>query len=174
MKRFLLVLLVLTLISGVSFGGWKYWQNHRTPQTNNTTQAKDDSSTNDPSEGGKFLVIKEWSVRVLLPEKLQGKVSYSLRRFEESYGEAEAADIGSQSFTPECRDNAQDLGLDIVRTTTELDANAPYIYKRNVLHSDNYWYHNAFGKDGCSKFLIDEKAKLFEELYQSVEHINNY
>ena len=65
MKRFLLALLVLILIGGAGFGGWKYWQTQKT----NTTQK-------DPTEGGKYLVIKEWGVRFRLPEDLRGTISY--------------------------------------------------------------------------------------------------
>jgi hypothetical protein len=108
---------------------------------------------------------------------LQGDdVYYQLRQFEETYGTAEGADIGVKTFTPEClADSAGDLGLTIVRTPKELDATAPYIYKRNIVSSENgYWYHGAFGKDGCSKALAGEKAQQFEQLYESVGELQKY
>lgn len=61
MKRVLLGILAVLLISGVSYAGWQAWQDKQTTKNPNTTQQ---NQTNDPSEGGKYLVIKEWGVRV--------------------------------------------------------------------------------------------------------------
>ncbi len=81
MKRFLLALLVLGLIGGGSFGGWKYWQDHHSSKTNSTTQ-----KTNDPSEGGKYLVIKEWGVKMPLSAHLQNiKLQYELKTTNDTY-----------------------------------------------------------------------------------------
>lgn len=56
-KRLLLILLAILLIIGLGYAGWQQWGN-KTPDTQQNTQ------TTDPSEGGKYLVIKEWGVRV--------------------------------------------------------------------------------------------------------------
>ena len=65
MKRTLLIFLIITMVGGAGFGGWKYWQTQKT----NTTQK-------DPTEGGKYLVIKEWGVRFGVPDDLRGDLSY--------------------------------------------------------------------------------------------------
>jgi hypothetical protein len=130
-------------------------------------------ATIDHSEGGKYLVIKECGVRVLLPNSLKGNAFYSLREFDEIDGRVEAASINSKFFQPECRDTAEDLGLDVIRTATRTD-NAPYAYKRNALQAGNYSYHNIYGKEGCSKFLSGAKADVFNELKESIGTVESY
>ncbi len=77
---------VLCVIAVLSIGGWYVWHNNQKSssngnsitQQNDTQDAAESEKTTDPSEGGKYLVIKEWGVKVLLPQDLQGKVSYTL------------------------------------------------------------------------------------------------
>lgn len=175
------MLLVGVLALVLLLGGaitWQYIAHKQAPAPEQAkTSAKASSNTNspsDPSQDGAYLVIKEWGVRVALPEALKGTAFYSLRQFQESYGQVEAADISSSRFAPECRTSADDLGLTVARTTTQLDATAPYAYARNVLSADGYWYHGLFGKDGCSKFLEGDKAELFDALYQAVRTVESY
>jgi hypothetical protein len=129
----------------------------------------------DHSEGGKYLVIKEWGVRVLLPDSLKGNAFYSLREVgSDKYANAVAADINSKFFQPECRDTAEDLSLDVVRTTAQIDDSAPLAYKRNSLRAGDYWYHNTYDKNGCSKFLEGTKAEAFNELKESIGTVESY
>lgn len=178
----IIVVLVLLVIGGIGFILFKKSadSNNSATTTSPTPSPKDTDSTDldtetpiDPSDDGKYLVIKEWGVRVLLPDSLKGNAFYSLREFEESYGHAEAASINSKFFQPECRDTAEDLSLDVMRTTAKLDETAR-AYKRNVFQSGNYWYHNIFGHDGCSKFLEGEKADVFNDLYESIGAVEAY
>lgn len=66
MKKIILGVLAVILISGASYAGWQTWQDKqqsKKPNTN-TIQTQVPTPTKDPSEGGKYLVIKEWGVRV--------------------------------------------------------------------------------------------------------------
>lgn len=181
----LAVIGAILVVTFLIFGGWYVWHSHKNDSKNKSnseltgnTDTKDQlDQQSDPSENGKYLVIQEWGVRVPLPAELQGdNVYYQIRHFEESYGSADGADIGVKTFTPECHaNNAQDLGLTIVRTRKALDSSAPYIYKLNVIsNQDGYWFHGAFGKDGCSKLLSGEKAQQFQQLYQAIGDMQKY
>jgi len=73
MKKALLIAVALAV---VGFGGWKYMQNRdKTPVTTNSNTAQ--QQTKDTSEGGKYLVIKEWGVKLPLEENVKD-VSYKL------------------------------------------------------------------------------------------------
>jgi hypothetical protein len=162
------IVIVTVVLVALGATGWYVAQpknnkketNNNTQQTNPTTSPKQKAT--DPSEGGKYLVIREWNVRVLLPDSLKSNVFYALREFDESYGHIEAADLNSTLFQPECRDTAGDLGLDVMRTTTPPSDTARYT------HKENYWYGSIYGKDGCSKFLSGSKADVFNELHSSI------
>ncbi len=53
------------------------WQIQKT--SDNSTGKSQTSTTADHSEGGKYLVVKEWDVRFKLPDKLKNKVIYGLK-----------------------------------------------------------------------------------------------
>src|SRR6266480_1430280 len=70
LKSRLLWLMIITCFAvGAVFGfqRWQAWQLD--------TQAKK------ASEGGKYLVIKEWGVRFPLPKELRGDVRYEIRPY---------------------------------------------------------------------------------------------
>lgn len=72
MKRLLTYILVLLVIGATAFGGWYLWLRNDSSQNNQAQK--------DPSEGGKYLIIKEWGVRFELPASLKGSVTYGLRK----------------------------------------------------------------------------------------------
>ncbi len=163
------VIVVLLVLAAIGFTGWSV-ANRKDTTTSPTPTAQTPapvpsptpSQPADPSEAGKYLVIKEWGVRVLLPSSLKGNVFYALREFDESDGHFEAADLNSKLFQPECRDTAADPGLDVIRTPTPHDGAAGFT------HLGDFWYGSIWGKDGCSKFLTGPKADAFNELRHSI------
>lgn len=86
MKKILTLILGLTLIIG-AYAGWQYWQNQKTKNNNQSTT---NQNASDPSEGGKYLVIKEWSIKFEVPQERRGDLYYAL------YGDAIV--IGSKQF----------------------------------------------------------------------------
>jgi|GEM_PF-3099143 len=87
----LTVLLVLIALAIVGFTSWYVWHAKTNADktlgsankiTSSVTVAKPKKSTNlatkpvDETDGGRYLYIKEWNVRVALPKELYGKVTY--------------------------------------------------------------------------------------------------
>lgn len=86
-KGFAPVLVIGGLLIAVTLGISCYfvWQhskengNKTTASTSQSIQSKSSSSadkTTDPTDGGKYLYIKEWGVRFLLPQDLQSDIYY--------------------------------------------------------------------------------------------------
>ncbi|MET7490604.1 hypothetical protein [Streptomyces sp. NPDC005538] len=85
------ILAVVAVIAALLLGGYFVWQRNKddnksnTNKTDSTSQSKqqedkEDTGTTDPSEGGKYLYIKEWGVRFALPQSLRGDVEYGIRK----------------------------------------------------------------------------------------------
>lgn len=79
MKKLLVLLIVIALVAGAGFAGYAYYTNNK--NENKKQGGQQSTNTNaDPSEGGKYLVIKEWGVRMRLNDNIMGakyKVSQS-------------------------------------------------------------------------------------------------
>ncbi|HJP96370.1 MAG TPA: prepilin-type N-terminal cleavage/methylation domain-containing protein [Candidatus Saccharimonadales bacterium] len=84
----LIAILVVIILAAAGYFAWqktKKDDDSAKKSTTNTSQTdkKDANKSNtvqtaDPTEGGKYLYIKEWGVRAALPADLHGKVSYQL------------------------------------------------------------------------------------------------
>ncbi len=83
-----LVLLSVCLVAVLAIGGWFIYQKNQndrkltgvsqeTPKGNQPSNNLPAKSA-DPSEGGKYLVIKEWAIRAPLPSGLENNVIYRL------------------------------------------------------------------------------------------------
>src|SRR3989344_2382139 len=105
MKRFLLPLLLIATIVAIGFGGWKYWQNRDAEQTKTTPN--NSQKANDPSEGGKYMVIEEWGVKFLLPEDLRGDTAYIKDPFHDDAFKFYSLSMESLSLS--CGKNAQSI-----------------------------------------------------------------
>jgi hypothetical protein len=78
----LIVILAIIVSVGLAGAGYYVWnknQDDKDTKKPSTSQNKDDDKNEeekpaDPSEGGKYLVIKEWGVRFELPEELRGDI----------------------------------------------------------------------------------------------------
>lgn len=79
---------MLMVLAIVGIGGWYVWDrngekdiakkpDNKTSQVNKESNGGNEEPS-DHSEGGKYLVIEEWGVRVAIPPSLQGKTLYSL------------------------------------------------------------------------------------------------
>lgn len=75
-KRVLIAILAIAFLGGGGYLGWRYWGKNQSK--NNSSGSQQTQTTNDPSEGGKYLVIKEWQVRFTLPKELNSGVIYQL------------------------------------------------------------------------------------------------
>jgi len=82
------MIVALLVVAAIALGGFFVWQHNKDDnskdKSSNTSQSSGNGSSQqagedkntDPSEGGKYLVIKEWGVRFLLPESLRGDIYY--------------------------------------------------------------------------------------------------
>src|SRR6266511_4038746 len=79
----LAVIAIVAVLAAVSLIGWYVWnKNKKTEPGKTTTSQTTQNKQTDPSEGGKYLVIKEWGVRFPLPEELRGDVTYGIATLE--------------------------------------------------------------------------------------------
>ena len=169
------IIIVVVLAILVS-GGWYFWQKTRktepTAQSSKTTSqtsgshqsASQEQQPTDPSEGGKYLVIKEWGVRVALPQDMQGKLSYKINRVTDpdSGLPLEAADLYvlASAFGPnDCAQATTDIGSSIyvtafyIRSDTSKSFNASRYhndtFKENILVGGQYAYHLDYITPDC-------------------------
>jgi len=77
----LIILGIVVLLAGIGLAGWYVWQKRdkTEPQTSTNQQKSENSGKKeavnvqpDPSEGGKYLVIKEWGVKLPLSDDISG------------------------------------------------------------------------------------------------------
>jgi hypothetical protein len=134
----------------VGVGGWYIWQkNHQDtskhPSASSLTHTKT-STQSDPSEGGKYLFIKEWGVRFPLPEALKGDVKYGIFTFKNG---DQAAYFASKAIASKSAHGACDLHpvtdssgqgifggtIAVGRSTTQ-----PETVDQRSFEQSGYWY----------------------------------
>lgn len=91
MKRKLIVGIAAILILGVS--GFLFWRERSKENQNSSPTAKTTTTTpdipddanglTDPTEGGKYLLIKEWGVRLPIPESYRSDIEYGVYTIKE-------------------------------------------------------------------------------------------
>ena len=80
------ILVVLVVAAAGASGLYVWHKNKKAGTASNVANSSNQSSNSgtkkdqaaDPSEGGKYLVVKEWGVRVALSDKFQNNVGYKL------------------------------------------------------------------------------------------------
>jgi prepilin-type N-terminal cleavage/methylation domain-containing protein len=115
-KGFTLIetLIVMLVIAVAVYAGWFIWQmsHKKDNKASQTSQnQKQENSNKDPqataidqSEDGKYLVIKEWDVRLPLPDALRDDVEYGIFDFNDG-GQAiyfASKKIAAKSTIPDC------------------------------------------------------------------------
>lgn len=157
MKRLLIILLSLALLGVGGYLGWNYYQDSKT--------------NNDPSEGGKYLVIKEWGVRFELPEELRGDVKYGIE-FQPSGDQIAWFEVGSIASLPgsECRLTEAEgaghsgkiggIGALLVRTSEKIpDAETSYYYTPATnMRIGDYWFTG--GRLRYSESCVNDENKV--------------
>jgi prepilin-type N-terminal cleavage/methylation domain-containing protein len=83
----LIVILVVVVLAAVGFFFWQKAKKNDTAKQSATTAQSSKQDMNksgaretkaDSTDGGKYLYIKEWGVRYLLPDDLRGQVNYGI------------------------------------------------------------------------------------------------
>lgn len=95
-------LLITVVVAAIGATGWYVWATKHDKPTSSSVKStptqKDKAAkkvqSSDPSEGGKFLVISEWDIRIPLPQSLQGDITYGLRANASTHSEVASFEVG--------------------------------------------------------------------------------
>ena len=163
MKRIFITILVIASIGSLGFGGYKYQHRNDNNAVNDGTN--NTQKTNDTSEGGKYLVIKEWGVRFKLHPDLVGDLDYGLSTSKDFLTEipVELAHFSSKTISDIPGSNC-DLFVDSngsgisggtgnmlerIKTTNLNDQYKNTFKSSSVLRLDDYWYYRLGSKGSC-------------------------
>jgi len=174
-KGFSLVITIITILvlAALATAGWYVWNKNKKDDASKvhdkTSQKNEDSKKEpttpaDPSEGGKYLVIKEWGVRAILPADLKGEVSYSLGEalIDPDNNQIQAAKISIKNDPAagnECTitETPQGAYIDIATQILRVEKNKPFntqrykgVFKANVLVDDGHIYHLNYVIPDCA------------------------
>jgi hypothetical protein len=169
-------LIIVAVLAVVGFGGWYITHKNKTGQLASTISKSQTANAADPSDGGKFLVIKEWGVRFPLDASLQGDTTYGIRTtsFTAAYFQVgKIADLAGSNckLQTESDGTGRDggIGVTLVRSATQLTVPQTSTYSSVAPHIGQYWYYLAYPKGACSS---DDQAEtsadnaLFDGLKQ--------
>lgn len=164
----LILIIILVLILALGGVSWYIWDQNRTQDTNqannnSTTEEPQNNQTPnpepvDPSENGKYLVIKEWDVRFELPEELRGDVKYGIEIASDkqtawfevgSIAELPgsncklmpANDVGSSGYTG-------GIGVFVARSGVQMVEQDAIMSQSEITITPN-WYYVFPMRDGC-------------------------
>jgi len=164
MKRFALSILLVGILVALGFGGWKYWQNRDAKQTK--TALNNTQKNNDPSEGGKYLVIKEWGVRFSLTKDIKDASyiyvnDYGIRLISEKLKQLPGCE-DDQRMTLERAKNPDD-SLGPNTTLADLLKHNPTILTK----VDNYHYLLYFPSYACTTDQSQKTVDLLSEVSEA-------
>jgi len=179
-KRGTVIALIILLLAGGVAAGWYFWdKNYNQPTTNNTQTNKQ----TDPSEGGKYLYIKEWSVRFKLPDSLRSDIYYVIETLRSESGTAvdsEAARLASHSLDNLPGSNCKliineqksvygGMQLTISRSKDKLASDVlPSYTDANRQLGDGYYYSLSYGHASCADSPEAEQRQI-EIIQQLIE-----
>lgn len=149
-KPLALILCLLIIIGGVYFG-YTYWQSNKPKPTTNTTTPTPQTPT-DLTEGGKYLVIKEWGVRFPVPDDYRSDIQYAARPGEGDTFFFEVKSVDLDNCAP----------LAIVRTS---EANLGNV------KIDNHYFGFVQGAQACDRSDSQHQLKASQaqqKLYESL------
>lgn len=176
MKRFFFVaLLIILLMGGGAFAGWHFWTNKNASNNSSSQQTK-----NDPSEGGKYLVIKEWGVRFRPDDLIKGDLYYGISKSTDfaTGTPIEVVHFASRKLDKIAGNNCRLLkegsgqgltggsGNMLVRIKEEVankseDTNTTYLLKVG-----GYWYYSLGSKGSC--IPDQQNAHIETDITQSI------
>ena len=191
------VVVALLVVVALGLGGFFVWQHNKDDsskdKSSNTNQSSGNSSeqqagedkNSDPSEGGKYLVIKEWGVRFLLPESLHDDVTYGKRSVSSTNQEAVSFEVGKIASLPgsNCKLVEQSdgsgksggIGVTLVRSPETVPATEGIGEPVLTTPNDQYYFYVAPSKGLCAgsanEQLELDAASSLEESLKKVEEV---
>lgn len=169
MKRGLLAVLILAILGVSGFVSWNFLQNKPDKKSTNTHQTNDD-----PSEGGKYLVIKEWGVRVPKSSNTQDLIYYY--NPARPNGIINFGLIALAARYPGCAPDRVGLSLGLVRSTEE-DSLSPL---ESFTKIGDYFYAVGSGGATCFDSLNIPESDVAlsglarEELSEALKKLEKY
>lgn len=152
----IVIALVIVLLA---LGGWWVW--HQTkkdepkPSSNGSqTEGQSEPQPQDPSEGGKYLVITEWGLRFLLPEELRGDVKYGIFTFnsgdQSAYFASKKIASRSPGGTCDLASQSETYGQGVAGGTIAVSRSTtkPEDIDQRSFSTGSYWYTVDFGNGG--------------------------
>ncbi len=190
------VLVAILVIVVLAASAWFIWHKHTTTSAKKTNAVAQSNTghpaqPNDPSERGKYLVIKEWGVRVALPNEFQGKTTYVLgdTSVDEDNNQLQNAKIfvGISTMGESTLDenvcavvhNAAigdviDTGAQYIRSESSKPFDATrykFTFKENVLSSNPYNYHLNYLTPDCVAAAGANNIAKIEGLQSALLHL---
>jgi hypothetical protein len=183
--------LVAVSVAAVGLIGWFVWQgNHKIePQADVThqqvqgeKQKQEGGDSSDLTEDGKYLVIKEWNVRSILPVELQAQVTYSLGEItpDPDGNQIQAAKIllkhdlaaGDDCASVETSEGSFfEAGAQLLRAEKDKPFDTKryrWTFKANLMSDDRHTYHLSYVTPSC---VGDATASRIERLQTALEHL---
>jgi hypothetical protein len=182
MKKFITIILVLTVIGGLGYGGWYFYNKNKTTngqQVNQQSQAIT-SQSNPTDENGQYLVINEWGVRFVVPESLKNRVSY-----QASPDITDSDNIAFQTtklYLPKDLNSGSECNIKVIDSKQLIDTNIMILrvprnvnfnterykgtFKEAVYHDEQYSYHINYLTPPCASPSLEN---LINSLERSTE-----
>lgn len=148
----------------IGVGAWYIWgKDSNSDSTTSQTQNKQINQSQDPSESGKYLYIKEWGVRAVLPQELRKRVAYKIliASDPDTNLPIESADIfiSSDVLAPNiCATTTTAVGKSVDSDSQYIRSNntKPFntsryrgVLKDNILKDSAYSYHLNYITPDC-------------------------
>lgn len=174
----LFVLLIVLVVGAVGFGAWyvinQKDENTATNQTTQTESVTESEPVSDPSEGGKYLVIKEWGVRFPVSPSIKGDVAYGVTKIKNPSANEDPYVIYIYSkklagFNEACgvriiedENLSGEFGGKLALSrfkTAELNG------VKLTTTDGEYWYHSATSGFSCIDQDANQEAKDYQDFF---------
>lgn len=174
----LVVTFIIVVVGLIGFGGW-YVLEQKDKNQDKRDESSSLSSSNtqnqvlDPTENGKYLVIKEWGVRLPLPRSLHNDVIYGVSEIKEPEDTQDPLIVYITSkkltaFSKLCglgsRDDEYAVGADGGRVAlTRYKEQTPSNGMILEVSDGTYWYQSE--KSGASCALDNQEVQNYESYF---------
>jgi hypothetical protein len=162
----IVVIVGIVLIAGLALAGWVVWHTSQSNSANkantNTTQGAPKASKEtpeqpvDPSEGGKYLVIKEWGIKIPLQNEYRNDVEYGLYTRSDNSQTIYFASkkIAAKSENGQCgliesNDSTDGYGLTGGTIAVTRYDSKPLDDQQRIFQYAQYWYALDFSNGGA-------------------------
>lgn len=189
MKRFVIAIIAVGLIGAGGFAFWRTSYSNKQSNTapsytatkqQNAAATQNNQAPADPSEGGKYLVIKEWGVRIPLSENAQIQpLTYNITESKKTGVPNYAELVISDGEFASCMNIriAQLANKDVpANYSPENGPNSPYT-KVQTTKLGEFTYHEQRGFSYCDSEASQKTKRaetLMDELSEGIKKIESY